>query len=286
MARSAACSPTPWFAPIAATSRLGEGGRRLLRGHPAQRLGVLVEGHDGDDGEGRDVANRLHRGDELVELVEGLDHEQVDAAALEQPRLFREHRAALFHPAVDLSEGADRAGDEDVSAGDLARVTGDLHRGFVDLRDVLLEEVLGELVPVRAEGVGLDQVGAGADEAEMEREHALGRAQVRLLGAAQPRDGARDEDAHAPVADDRQARFEPLQEAVGHARHSRRPIGARWPRFSSPLRILPIAVATPDWGLTAIRTRLERRERGGGRRRPFSLRSPGSASADPGREDP
>ena len=41
----------------------------------------------------------------------------------------------------------------------------------------------------------------------MEREHALGRAQVRLLGAAQARDGARDERAHAAVADERRARL-------------------------------------------------------------------------------
>ena len=40
-------------------------------------------------------------------------------------------------------------------------------------------------------------------------------------------------------------------------------------------------MATPDWGLTAIRTRRECRERGGGRRRPFQ--AAGSASADPGR---
>ena len=148
------------------------------------------------------AADGLDRGDELVEVVERLDHEEVDAASLEELRLLGEDGVTILRRAA---ERADRAGDEDVGAGDLARVARDLHCRLVDRRDVVLEVVLGELAAVRAERVRLDDLRAGPDEPEVEREHALGRAQVRLLGAAQPRDGARDERAHAAVADERRA---------------------------------------------------------------------------------
>ena len=131
----------------------------------------------------------------------------------------REDGIAILHRAA---ERADRAGDEDVRAGHLARVARDLHRGLVDRRDVVLEVVLGELAAIRAERVRLDDVRAGADEAEVEREDALGRADVRLLGAAQPRDGARDERAHAAVADERRAVRESLEEPA-HRRIPPRP---------------------------------------------------------------
>ena len=49
---------------------------------------------------------------------------------------------------------------------------------------IVLEVVRGELPPVGAEGVRLDQVGAGGDEARVELHDGLGRAQVGLLGHA------------------------------------------------------------------------------------------------------
>ena len=122
------------------------------------------------------------RGEELVELVERLDHEEVDAAALEQLRLLGEDGLAVLRRAA---ERADRPGDEDVRAGHLARVARDLHGGLVDRRDVVLEVVLGELAAVRAEGVRLDDVRAGADEAEVERER-----RSRARGCSPPRGSA------------------------------------------------------------------------------------------------
>ena len=52
--------------------------------------------------------------DELVEVVERLDHEEVDAAALEELRLLGED--ARRGPSTGAAERADRAGDEDVRA--------------------------------------------------------------------------------------------------------------------------------------------------------------------------
>ena len=71
-----------------------------------------------------------------------------------------------------------------------------------------------ELAPVRAERVRLDQVGAGVDEADMEGDDRVGRAEVRLLGAPQARHGGREQGAHAAVGDDDRALLEALQKTV------------------------------------------------------------------------
>jgi hypothetical protein len=83
-----------------------------------------------------------------------------------------------------LAGRPDRAADEDVAARDLARVAGQLHGSRVDALEVVLEVVLRELPPVRAERVGLDQVGARGDEADVGGDDRVRRAQVRLLGDA------------------------------------------------------------------------------------------------------
>ena len=200
-----------------------EGRCGLFGGDAAERLRVLVEREQADDGEPRHRADGCDRRDQLVELVERLDHEEVDAAALEQRRLLGEDRlAVLRRPA----ERADRAGDEDVRAGDLARVARDLHRRLVHRGDVVLEVVLRELPAVGTERVGLDDVRAGADEAEMEREHALGGPQVRLLRAAEAGHCARDERAHSSVADEGRAGCESLGEAAHGFIPARGPAGA------------------------------------------------------------
>ena len=84
--------------------------------------------------------------------------------------------------------------------------------------ELVLEEARGELAAVRPERVRLDHVRAGLDEADVELDDGLRRAQVRLLGDAHARGRARDEDAHAAVGDERRAGCEPFEEAVGHRR--------------------------------------------------------------------
>ena len=87
--------------------------------------------------------------------------------------LLRERREALVLGVADVAERPDRAADVDVAARHLARVARELHAGGVDLLELLLEEVGGELAAVGAERVRLDQLGAGADEPEMEVDDAL-----------------------------------------------------------------------------------------------------------------
>ncbi len=190
--------------------------RGIGRPDTAERLRVLVERQQRHDRQGRDRANRVDRGEQLVEVVEGLEHEEVDAAALEQLGLLGEQRTPVLFVVAEVAEGADRAADIDVAAGDLARLARELHRGAVDRGDVVLEEVPSELAAIGAEGVRLDQVRARSDEPEVQRDHALGRAEVRFLGAAEPGHRRGDEHAHAAVADERRSFAESFDEAGGH----------------------------------------------------------------------
>jgi hypothetical protein len=191
--------------------------RRLARRDAGKRLGAFVEGQRRHDRKRRDAPGRVDRGLELVELVERLDHENVYAAAVEHLGLFGEDlRSLLPRQALGVAERTDRACDEDVASGDLARLARQLHAGAVDPLQVVLEVELGQLAPVGAEGVRLDQVRARADEARVKRHDAFGRLEVRLLGTAQARDGARDEHAHPAVADDDRAIGQTLFESTAH----------------------------------------------------------------------
>ena len=135
---------------------------------PARVSALLVERHQGHDRQARDVADGLDRIGELVEVVESLDDEEVGPAAIEDRGLLREELAP--HPRRHLfSHRSDRAADEDVAAGHLTRVARELDARRVDSLQLVLEELAGEFRRF-AEGVRLDQLGAGVDEA-----HAVAR---------------------------------------------------------------------------------------------------------------
>ena len=69
---------------------LGEPLGRLGGGDTRDRLRVLVEGQESDDREGGGAPHSLDRIDHFLEVVERLDHEDVDAAAFEHGRLLDE----------------------------------------------------------------------------------------------------------------------------------------------------------------------------------------------------
>ena len=186
---------------------LAEPRARVARGHSRHRHCVAVEAHQRDDRQARDGSNRLDRELELEQVVERLEHDDVDAAPLEDARLLCVGRAVVF------AGRSDRAADEHLAPGDLSRVARELHAGRVDPLEVVLQEVLRQLAPVGAERVRLDQLGAGVDEADMHRSDGVGRAEVRLLGTAQAGHGRGEHDAHAAVGDD----WRPVAQAVGKA---------------------------------------------------------------------
>ena len=83
----------------------------------------------------------------------------------------------------ELAQWTDRAGDEDVAPGDLTSLARQLDRGAVDRLDLVLEVMRGQLAAVRAERIGLDQVGAGVDEADVEGDDRFGSAEIGLPGS-------------------------------------------------------------------------------------------------------
>ena len=178
---------------------------------PAERLRVFVEGEHGHDRQARDTLDGLDRGGQLVQVEEGLDHEEVDTAAVEERRLLAEDGPTLgLVEATELAERADGAGDVDVAARDLPRLPCQLHARLVDRGDLVLEEAGAQLVPVGTKCVGLDQLRAGGDEARVQGDDALWRSDVRLLGAAQTGHRARDQHAHAAVGNDGRPLFKPF----------------------------------------------------------------------------
>ena len=74
----------------------------------------------------------------------------------------------------------------------------------------------GQLAPVGPEGVRLDQVGAGVDEADVEGDDGLWRTEICLLGRPQPGHGGGDQGAHPAVRDDRRTGLQTCQKSVRH----------------------------------------------------------------------
>ena len=195
--------------------QLGEPTRHDLGADAARDLGLVVERQEGDDRERRHAAHRLDRNDELLEVEEGLDHEEIHAAPLEHPRLGGVQRAVLGGVEhLELAERADRARDEDVAARDLARLAGEPDAGGVDRLERVVEQHAGELAAIRAEGVRLDQLRPRRDVARVDGDDALRRAEVRLLGAAQAGHRLRDQRARAAVRDDRRAVAQAFEETA------------------------------------------------------------------------
>ncbi len=156
------------------------------------RLGAVRRAPVGADRHLRD--DRLLRVDsprgedrllDLVEVGERLEDEEVDAAFGETFHLLPEDRASfvLARRPVRLEANAQRsdgAGDERAPIGGFAR---DGRGGPIQLSHLILQPVLHELDPVRAEAVRLDDVGAGLHVLRMNVTHELGRADVQLVVA-------------------------------------------------------------------------------------------------------
>ena len=265
-ALSATVGPAPWFVPIAATSSAASRLAATAAPTPPVTSASSSNVSSATIGERGDAAYRLDRDDELLEVEEGLDHEQVDAASLEHLRLRRVLRAVLGRVEhLELAERADRPGDEDVAPGDLARLAREPDGGGVDLLERLVEEDAGELAAVRPERVRLDQLGPGGDVARVDGDDALGRAEVRLLRAAQAGHGLRDQRPRPAVGHDRARRCR-----VVRGTGSRFDCSPGSPRGSGEAGLPPGPAPTrpvSDAGAGPPRARAASGERSGHRRR-------------------
>ena len=140
------------------------------------RRRLLGKREHGDQRQVGDVADGADRELQLVEPEERLEDEEVGAAAGEHGRLLGvgdgDGAAALVLVHVeDAGERADRAGDERVDAGDLARLAGELDAGGVDRVDELAGPDALEARARGGEGGGLEQLGAGLEVGEVDVEH-------------------------------------------------------------------------------------------------------------------
>ena len=143
---------------------------RQLRGEslwrrPVERAAVFLRAHLRDDRQVRDAADSLDGGADFVQIAEGLEHDELHPTVDQRLRLFAEKRArfvdARLAPGLNPdAERTDGAGHVGAVAGSLAR---DARALLVDLLQPLGYAERGELDPVGAEGVRLDDVGAGPD---------------------------------------------------------------------------------------------------------------------------
>ena len=185
----------------------GQHGGDLAGGFPAEGVSVVGEGGLGDDRHVGQVGDRADRLDQLVEIAEGLQDEQVDAPMGNQGlNLLADHLRAFGRAdpaALGRGDGGrHRPGDQDRAIARLLGCAGDPDSGSVDLVHLVGEPVIAEPEPVRAEGVGLDDVRARGQVALVDRADQPGVGQVEL-GQRPVQRGARgvQHGAHRAVAD-------------------------------------------------------------------------------------
>src|SRR5207302_6452805 len=136
---------------------------RFLR---AEREAILGEGHLGDDRQVGGFLRRAHGREQLGKIGKSLENQEIGAAFEQGGDLFLEGRRRLGdRDAADrlelLADGADRPGEEDRLAGDLAGLARQLDGPEVDVAYPPLEAVAGGLAPAGTAGIGFDQRGAG-----------------------------------------------------------------------------------------------------------------------------
>ena len=204
-----------------------QGARDLGRRSARERDAVVGERHLSDDRDVGDRADRRHGERDFLQVRKRLDDEAVDAALEEGLGLLPKRRQRLVggdrsERRQILPEGPDRAEHEHVLARALAHVARERDTPPIHLAHLALEPVDRELEPVRAEGVGLDAIGAGGDVVGVDRLDHARVVQVEDVEARIERDTARvEQGSHRAVAQER-PRAQTAAKLVRHA-----PPGAR-----------------------------------------------------------
>ncbi len=212
-ASSAACGPAPWFVPIAATSSSASRRPAAPASMPppvsasSSNVRSATIGSDETPRTASTAATSWSRS------------KNVSIMNRSTPRPSSTRACSAYNgpcsPASNTSSspsGPIAPGDQHVAPGDVARLARQADARRVDRLELVLEQLARQLAAVGAEGVRLDQLGSGADVARVHRDHALGCAQVRLLGTAQSGRRPDQERTHAAVGHDRRAGAQPLEE--------------------------------------------------------------------------
>ena len=161
-------------------------GHEGLRRRAVARVAVLLGRHLRDDRQVADRADGANRGADLVDVAEGLEHEEVDAALEERARLFGEVLLRLVDaglpPRLDADpERTDRAGDPGLILRGVAR---DARALDVDGVHLVGQAEVTQLDAVGAEGVRLDDVGAVAHVGLVDLGDQVGLREVQLVEAS------------------------------------------------------------------------------------------------------
>ncbi len=149
--------------------------------HPGGRIaqqGAVVagEGHRGHHRQVADLAGGRDGFAQLVQVAEGLQDQQIRPGLGQGRDLLGEGLAGLL--GLDAAERrqahpqrADVAGHQHLPEGRHRHPARQLHPGPVDLGDLVLQAVRGQLVAVGAEGVGLDDLRPGLDVRAVDLRH-------------------------------------------------------------------------------------------------------------------
>ena len=194
-------------------------GRRLIqelgegcRARAVEQVAVVVDGHLRDQHgiAAGDFARRQERFAQFVDMQKSLEHQQVDALFHERLDLFAICGARLGERSwtQGFQQHAERshcAGDEDIGAL-LCGFASDPDAGAIDLGSFIGEAEAGQLEPVGAEGVGLQNLRTAANVLAMNLADHSGIRQVEFVEAAVDEDALGIEHrAHRAVGDQRAA---------------------------------------------------------------------------------
>ena len=179
-AASAASSPTPWLAPIAATS--SPRGRSALRARSRPRVSRVSSKSSArrSAGSKRSAPPRSRR--RAPRGRKTSRREQVGSAALQHGRLLCE-QVAPDPRRGRLAERPDGAGNEDVAARHLARLAGELDRREL-IRSTRPRGTVMRACVCWRRRCSPRQLGAGVDEADVQRPTASGARSSPPRGSA------------------------------------------------------------------------------------------------------
>jgi hypothetical protein len=175
-------------------------GRRAVEGVP-----VLFGGHLRDDRQVGQRPNGVDRRADFVQVAKGLEDEEIDAAVEKGAGLLSEVVARLVDaglaPRLDSNpERPDRSGDIGALAG---RAPRNAHPLDVDSHQRFCQAERPQLDPVGTEGVGLDNVRAGADVFLVHFLDEVGTRQVQRVEALVDEHALRVQHRpHRPIADE------------------------------------------------------------------------------------
>ncbi len=171
-------------------------------------MAEIVDGHLGDDGDfvAAGFARRQHRLAQLIQIAERFQDQQIDAGFQQRVDLFAESRpgfrerrgAERFDAHAQGSDGARHETAFPPAASRASRTPARLMSRTFSAQSESPQARAGG-----AEGIGLEDLGAGLDVLLVNLADQVGRRQIDLVEAAVDKDAARVEHgAHGPIGYD------------------------------------------------------------------------------------